>query len=174
MKFSKADDWTLLAEATNSKNAFTILFDRHCSYAYRVAVKLTGNEHVSDDIVQEVFLRIYQQKNRFRKKANFRTFLYSITLNVVREHWRTERRNANLMKQYEPDVPDTVNRDQSIQKLGMALQQLPEKQREVIVLRFYEKLNVKETAEIMGCREGTVKSNLHWALKSLKERFKNE
>ena len=167
------DDWTLLAESHQSRESFSVLFDRHSSYVFRVALKLTANQHVSEDIVQEVFLRLFKKSGRFKRKAEFKTMLYSITLNVVREQWRKDRRLREIEKIVVIDSTETDN-TQDLVRLHAALNTLPRKQREALVLRYYEELSVKDTAVIMGCREGTVKSNLHWAMKKLREYMKNE
>ncbi len=163
------DDWQLLAAAQAGNGGFDTLFTRHKDYVYRLAWGFTGDGVLADDITQEVFLRLVRIKH-WKPRARFRTWLYKIALNTTREWRRRQQREVDELPS------DSVGRKGTEleyavhdQELARALEQLPERQREVVVLRFYEELSTKETARIMGCREGTVKTHLHRALVALRD-----
>ncbi|ETX05067.1 RNA polymerase sigma factor [Candidatus Entotheonella palauensis] len=163
------DDWQLLATAQAGEGGFDMLFARHKDYVYRLAWGFTGDHALADDVTQEVFLRLVKTK-RWQPKALFRTWLYKIVLNTSRELRRRHRRETDaLPSDYDERrgaEPEDGKHDHEVAK---ALKNLPERQREVVVLRFYEELSTKETARIMGCREGTVKTHLHRALVALRD-----
>lgn len=147
-----------------------LLFTRHKDYVYRLAWGFLGSRSLAEDVTQEVFLRLAKGRSRWWPRAKFRTWLYQVTLNTAREFRRRRQRDAQpltdeaLERQTAPDPPTLARAD-----LSRALDLLPQRQREVVVLRFYEGLSTKETARIMRCREGTIKSHLHRALATLRQ-----
>ncbi len=161
------DDWHLLAAAQAGEGGFDTLFTRHKDYVYRLAWGFTGDYALADDVTQEVFVRLVKSK-RWQPRARFRTWLYKIVLNTSRELRRRHRREIDELPSDYDDrtAPEHVGHDR---ELARALERLPDRQREVVVLRFYEELSTKETARIMGCREGTVKTHLHRALVALRD-----
>ncbi|ETW92729.1 MAG: hypothetical protein ETSY1_42380 [Candidatus Entotheonella factor] len=163
------DDWQLLAAAQAGEGGFDRLFTRHKDYVYRLAWGFTGDHALADDVTQEVFIRLVKIK-RWQPRALFRTWLYKIVLNTSRELRRRHRRETGELPSDHDErrgvEPAYHQHDHDVAK---ALMSLPERQREVVVLRFYEELSTKETARIMGCREGTVKTHLHRALMALRD-----
>ena len=116
--------------------------------------------------MQEVFIRLPQLRVGWRMSAKFTTWLYKVTLNVCRELMRKRRPDS---ESYSPAAQvDDPERGVVLSQLTGALQRLPERQREVVVLRMLEGLSTKETAKVIGCRQGTVKVHLHRGLSALK------
>ena len=108
--------------------------------------------------MQEVFIRLLQLRVGWRMSAKFTTWLYKVTLNVCRELMRKRRPDS---ESYSPAAQvDDPERGVVLSQLTGALQRLPERQREVVVLRMLEGLSTKETAKVIGCRQGTVKVHL--------------
>lgn len=158
-------DWQLL------EHDLPLLFERHKDYVFRLACGFCGDHHLAEDVTQEVFLRIAKGRSRWQRKAQFRTWLYRIVLNTSRELKRrhgwvgTEDPTANV-------TPcRLVHQVNLTRELNRALAILPERQREVVVLRFYEGLTTEETANVMNCRPGTVKSHLHRAVVTLQQQL---
>src|SRR3954469_7104946 len=87
--------------------AFRLLVERHSRAIFRVAWRMTGNEHDADDVVQETFLRAYRQIDRFEERANFSTWLHRIAINCSLDLLRARGRHD---KQYGGDV-DSVDGD---------------------------------------------------------------
>lgn len=170
------DDWELLAKASSDRDALEWLFARHKDYVFRLAYGFTSSEEAADDAVQEVFLRLGSGSMKWEPRAKFRTWLYQVTLNVTREMKRQANKELELPETHdEADEHPSVNPAQGLVMRDMlrALDQLPEKQREVVVLRFLEGMTTKETAKILRVTEGTVKTNLHRAVKTLREFYEN-
>src|SRR5712691_6552669 len=84
-------------------DAFRLLVERHSRAIFRVAYRMTGNEHDADDVVQEAFLRAYRQIDRFEERANFSTWLHRIAINCSLDLLRARRRHD---KQYGGDPTD--------------------------------------------------------------------
>lgn len=168
-EFASLNDWELVSEQTNRKQAFEELFLRHRDYVFRLALSFSGKRWVADDVLQEVFIRLYRKSFGNEHRAEFTTYLYRFTLNVTREELRGYQLKKDAMALHDPWNSGDEERERKIKDIENALKVLSQKQREVLTLRFFEDKSVSETAEIIGCREGTVKSNLHWAITNLKK-----
>jgi RNA polymerase sigma-70 factor (ECF subfamily) len=170
------DDWQLFARVRDDTWAFQTLFEKHKDYVYRLARGFLVDPELADDAVQEVFIRIYRAKKPTHISAQFRTWLYKVTLNTSRDLQRKHRRHQvhrAELDETSPGVSSDVNQAvDAWMDIESNLEELPERQREVVMLRYFEGLSTKETAEIMGCNEGTVKAHLHRATQTLKETFK--
>ncbi|MEM1385291.1 MAG: RNA polymerase sigma factor [Pseudomonadota bacterium] len=169
-----SDDWDLLAYAHRDAAAIEQLFQRHRHYVFRVAWALLNEDAAADDVVQEVFLRIQAGRLRAKPRAKFTTWLYQVAVNTAREHARKRRRIWGHATAAEaladtPDQDADPARLDRLKDLGQSLAALPVRQREVVVLRFLEGFDTAETAEILGCREGTVKAHLYRATHKLRE-----
>ena len=172
------DDWNLLARATEDEAALGTLFERHRHYVYRLAWGLSNEDHIADDVVQEVFLKMWCGRLEATPKAKFTTWLYKVALNTTREQTRLKRRSwrdKTVVNPFggEADNRTDLTRVDTLQDLSLALSKLPARQREVVVLRFLEGFDTRETAEIMGSREGTVKAHLHRATENLRNFLSN-
>lgn len=170
---STADDWDLLARAPVEERALRQLFERHRNYVYRVAWGLLNEEQLADDAVQEVFLKMRLGRLKAKPQAKFTTWLYQVALNTARELARSRRKmwsDQDAVRALEATADQTSDpaRIDTLKDLGQALAALPGRQREVVVLRFLEGFDTGETAEILGCREGTVKAHLHRATQRLR------
>ena len=166
---ASSDDWQLLTGSDRGLCGLDALFERHKDYVLRLAWGFLGDREPAEDVTQEVFLRLARGRKRFRRRGKLRTLLYQITLNTCREARRSRARAGRLAHSLE----DVSHRsapppDPRLADLSRALDVLSERQREAVVLRFFEGLDTRETARVMGCREGSVKSHLHRAIAALR------
>lgn len=165
-------DWALLARA-GEPDALRQLFDRHRDFVYRLAWSTVSDAFLAEDITQEVFLRIARGYRRWRPRAAFRTWLYRVVLNTARELARRRQRVTPTSSEADGRLPDHAAPppDPCLGDLAGALDALPARQREVVVLRYLEGLSTRETAAVMCCRAGTVKAHLHRAMHALRSTF---
>lgn len=174
MEHENINDWDLLSRDDRKHEAFAILFDRHKDYVYRLAVGFTGSSQLADEITQEVFVRLFEGRKPWQPRAKFTTWVYRVTLNTSRELLRKARRDRTALDTLRREMPVVAAgspEDESEPDLTAVLAMLPDRQREALVLRFYEKLSIKTCAKVMGCREGTVKSHLHKAMANLRQQL---
>ncbi|MEL6477501.1 MAG: sigma-70 family RNA polymerase sigma factor [Pseudomonadota bacterium] len=176
---SSVPDWELFAAAPSNHMALSQLFERHRHYVFRVAWALLGEDAAAEDAVQEVFLRLQSGRLRARPEAKFTTWLYRVALNIARELARKRRRmwgqaDATEVLGSVPDATSDPARVDRLNDLARSLALLPLRQREVVVLRLLEGFDTSETAEILGCREGTVKAHLHRATLKLRDLLRND
>ena len=169
-----SDDWRLLSGASDAFHGLDTLFERHKDYVFRVAWGFLGDRELAEDVTQEVFLRLAKGRRRWRPRARLRTLLYQIALNTCREIRRRRARDARLTSDAVTREDTVPARDPRLADLARALDVLSQRQREAVVLRFYEGLDTRETAKVMGCRQGTVKSHLHRALEALRRAMEAE
>lgn len=125
----------------------------------------TGGRDV-EDLYQETWIRVVRNAARFDAQRRFSTWLFQIGVNLCRD-WH--RRHANDPSADRPEVGSTagIQRAEAGVDAARLLSRLPESQREVLVLRFYQDLGEEQVAEILGCPRGTVKSRMHNALARL-------
>ena len=168
------EDWALLQAAPGNHTALATLFQRHKDYVYRLAWGVLGAHEAAEDVVQEVFLKLGNGAMRWRPRALFRTWLYRVVLNTASEVGRRHRREELLAQDSEQPCEHPASdplRTAALADLIKGLATLPQRQREVVVLRFLEGCSTRETARILGCGEGTVKVHLHRASLALQARY---
>jgi RNA polymerase sigma-70 factor, ECF subfamily len=162
--------------------AFRILVERHQNAVIGTVAKMLGNTSESEDIAQQVFLRIWRNAKRYRPEAKFTTYLYTITRNLVFNETRRKSRkkevstderaeNSNHFVEASPDrQPDAELLQAELQQaVDDAISSLPETQRMAVVLRRYEQLSYEEIANVLGLSVSAVKSLLFRARTALRE-----
>jgi RNA polymerase sigma-70 factor (ECF subfamily) len=175
------DAATLTAARAGDRDARAALLRELEDPWYRMCLSLLANAEEARDATQETALRFLKQLPGFRGDSQLRTWSLGIALNVVREMKRSAGRMARLAgndatsdgcycgEEWSPF--DAVEAAESREALRETLADLPERQREAIVLRFFEDLSVEDTATLMRCAPGTVKATVHQALRSLRRRL---
>ena len=148
-----------------------VLFDRYQAPLFNFYSKMTQDRTVSEDLVQEVFLRILRYRQTYRPGTTFRIWMYQIARNTRIDQVRKVRPESPLTS--EPLAPtrasDSAERQQEAQLLQRALMQLPEDKREILVLSRFQELKYEEIARLLGCEPGAVKVRVHRALQQLRE-----
>ena len=157
--------------------AFDILYDMFKDQAYRTAVFLTGNEEDARDIVQDTFVTVYVQINNLKKSEAFIAWFYRILTNnakrILKKHkkeiiWK-EKEFCRESLDVEENFEDKFLQQEEYDHLRKIIDHMDEKYRTVIVLYYYNEFSVGEIADILDCREGTVKSRLFKARKILEQ-----
>lgn len=162
-------------------DAFAEFVGRHQDAIYRLALRNLGDPEAAQDAAQEVFIRALQKLGRwqFGRGKPF-TWLYRTLVNVCREI----RKKTNRQQAYHHHLAESLLFMQNTAKaekdhlerrhLVQLIDELPGRQREVIVLHIYEDLTLKEVADVLSIPLGTVKSNYHKALVNLRRGFSVE
>ena len=155
--------------------AFDVLFERYAGLLLRVARRQLETEDQARDVVQETFVRVHAARHDFRTDARFRPWVMTIAMNLVREYWRKKKRR----KTHSDDTLDTraaptaergpIELAQRAELVKSALAGLPDSQREVVELHWFQERPFAEVAQIVGTSEGAVRVRAHRAYKKLKE-----
>jgi RNA polymerase sigma-70 factor (ECF subfamily) len=163
-------------------DAFEEFFARYRNPIYRTAYGLTGDRHAAEEILQDTFARAYRHRHTFRRDVSPLPWLHRVSLNLC--YSRLSRRRldaAPIDEAAEHAVPDdrplpAEHAEQSelrqIVREGIAA--LPEKHQSVVVLYYLHRLSLQETAQVLGIQLGTVKSRLHYALRSLRVQLEGD
>jgi len=131
----------------------------------RLAMLLTGDRLRAEDLLQDSLVKMYERWGRLDRHSDLHAYLRRVVVNTHTAWWR-RRRRENLMAEV-PDHAAPAGFDADVE-LKRALDQLPPKQRAVVVLRLYEDLSERQTAEALGCSVGNVKSQYARALAKLR------
>ncbi len=166
--------------------AFAEIVDRYQGMVAGVVSRSLRNPEDAADVVQEVFVRAYRSLNTFRAEAKFSTWLYRIALHTAMRHAGKCARERRFQVDQDPEMPDLlaslpsdpsegpeamVWKRMSHAHLREAVHELPDKQRAVIILHFFEGKTCEEIADIMDLQVGTVWSRIHYAVKKLRGRL---
>ncbi len=154
-------------------DAFAELFERYKRLVYKTAYLMLGDQGEADEALQEVFVLVYKALDSFDPhKGAFTTWLHRITLNYCLGHRRRRQldiaplEDAHLI-QLDESIESRLVRASEQQEVRRAILALSEKQRAVIILRYYWDLPYSEIAQVLGIPVGTVKSRIDLALKTL-------
>lgn len=156
-------------------DAFTKLYDLHKDKAVRTAYLIIGNRASAEDVAQEAFVKCYLEICKLQNPECFRTWFYRLLVRTAWKHAEIEKRSVPVEDVFEESRP-SGGRSTEQQYLDMVtsnilyeqVRRLDKKKRTAVMLYYYSGLSTKEIAQVMGCLEGTVKSRLHFARKTLK------
>lgn len=157
--------------------AFTDLFRLHESQVYRLAITILHNEQDAEDVVQDVFLRIFQQINRYEGKSTFKTWLTTIVVNTCRDRLRRKKVRKAFSLDWilghasDQDVDREVSDRQDSQQLWSRINQLDDKLRIPLILHYHERIRCDEIAEILGVKTSTIYARLNNARKQLRATY---
>lgn len=171
------DENGLIDRARNGdREAFGELVREHRDAVYRFATRWVADPDHALDIAQETFVRAFRGLQGYRGEGRFRTWLFSIALNVARSRHRKSKRRGEVRLDTGWEFPDLrtppdmkVVRGETFARAAWELAGLPEKQRGAVTLRIYEGLSFREIGEIIGCSEVAARVNYHHGIQKLRE-----
>jgi RNA polymerase sigma-70 factor (ECF subfamily) len=153
--------------------AFERFVERHQDRVYRLACAWLYSPQNAPDAAQDVFLRAFTGLPRFRFRATPFTWLYRTLRNVCQEYNRRDASPALPLEERDlvgsEDASHESDRERRLAELLQRVRRLPERQRDVVMLRLFEGMSIADTARTLGCRPGTVKAQLNRAVKKLKD-----
>jgi len=160
-----------------SREEFGRLVDAYLGRLVRYAFRRVGNLPDAEDVVQEVFVRAYADREKRARIAMPGPYLYKMTANACVSHLRTRSRSAvpletSLAETIPTHIPDPSQAAVALEELRRAeelIRHLPEKQAEVVRLRVFDELRLHEIAEIIGCSKNTVAARLRYGFRKLRE-----
>ncbi|MGK7294273.1 MAG: sigma-70 family RNA polymerase sigma factor [Candidatus Wenzhouxiangella sp. M2_3B_020] len=176
MSDPRADDDLMLAFAAGESEAFDALYERYRKPIYRYLFHAVGNRATADDLYQDVWSRIIDARERFRRGNGFKRWAFRIAHNRLVDHWRVLGRrpapgddDVDALPGDAADAPDAaLARGQDAERLRAALMRLPNEQREAFLLQQEAGLTLADIAERGGVGRETVKSRLRYATAKLR------
>lgn len=177
----RTDEMLMLDWAAGDLSAFEALYGRHKGPLHRFLRRQLRDPALADELFQDVWQKVLAARGGWRPEAAFSTWLYRIAHNRLADHWRAARHrpaapaDAELRLEAIPD-PETPERTLSDfeqrRRLQRALDELPDEQREVVLLRLEQELTLEQIGEITGAGRETVKSRLRYAMDKLRARLR--
>jgi RNA polymerase sigma-70 factor, ECF subfamily len=187
-----SDDELVARARTGDVAAFEELVGRHEEKIYRLAMRFTRNETDAAEILQETFLSAWRNLDGFQGKSQFASWLYRVAVNAALMLLRSQKRHPQVaVEDVTPEVlgeaakdaspglgagtdwsrrPDDQFQSEELRRqIQSAVDQLPESQRSVFLMRDVDGLSTEETAELLGVSLPTVKTRLHRARLTLRE-----
>lgn len=146
---------------------------------FRMALRITMQREEAEDVVQEVLIKLWNQRDSLREIVSLESYAITITRNLSLDHLRRAG-NKTVSMDGEYIIPersvnpyDSIYAQEGIRRIHALLAELPEKQRSCMQLRDFEGKNYREIADIMGITEDQVKVNIFRARKYIKEHLKS-
>lgn len=152
------------------KDIFQYAVGQYQDMVYRIALHQFGVPQDAEDVVQEVFLRLYTAEKPFESGEHLRRWLIRVTVNVCRDVLKSPWRKRRVPLEAVPDQPVFDKPEE--RELYQAVMALPEKYRTVLDLFYYEELSTKEIGALLGLRQSAVTTRLSRARELLKQQLK--
>jgi RNA polymerase sigma-70 factor (ECF subfamily) len=177
------EDMQRLAEGAD--DSLDALMQRHSPRLFHYLLRMVQNESAAGDLAEEAFVRVYQNRMKFKQGSRFTTWLYAIATNLARDYLRTRGRHPHVSLEAhsegeEPDFHERIADNQpnpgerlvsseQAEKVRQAISELPEDLRTPIILSVYEEKSHAEIAEIVGCSAKAVEMRIYHARTKLSE-----
>lgn len=166
---------------------FEELYEKYHQDLFQFVFYLTRDRTLTEDLVQDVYIRVMRSYNSFRGESSEKTWLFSIARNVTIDYFRSQKRKNNVVTQFFdwgkkgdfiPDrkpIPEEIAiKNEESREMYAHLEKCTVDQRSVLILRFIQSLSIKETAAILGFSESKVKTTQHRGLKVLKTHIQSD
>jgi RNA polymerase sigma factor (sigma-70 family) len=183
MALTDSSDAELLVQFRNEQTkerAYTSIIKKYQERLYWHIRRMVVDHDDANDVLQNVFIRVWNGLANFREDAQLYTWLYRIATNESLTFLENQKkRSAVSLSDVETGLSNKIKADQNFDanrlewKLQLAIQKLPEKQRLVFNLRYYDEMPYEEMSRILETSEGALKASYHHAAKKIEEYIKN-
>ncbi|WP_394747394.1 RNA polymerase sigma factor [Spongiimicrobium salis] len=173
------DNALMLKVKSGELDKLGLLYERHKRRVFGFFYNMNGNAALSEDLVQNVFVRMLKYKHTFTGEGSFMAWMFRTARNVNFDHYKKNKKNRyqSELSAVDYKLESTVNVEEGIIKndnlslLNKAMERLSVEKREILVLSKYKEMKFSEIGEVLGCSEGAAKVKAHRALKDLKGIF---
>lgn len=183
MQLTVTSDSELLVQFRNpvsKERAFTSIIKKYQEKLYWHIRRMVIDHDDANDVLQNVFIRVWNGLENFREDSQLYTWLYRIATNETLTFLEQKKRRASVsLNDVEGGLSNKIRADKYFDsnklewKLQLAIQQLPEKQRIVFQLRYYDEMPYEEMSRVLETSEGALKASYHHAVKKIEEYIKN-
>jgi len=182
-----SEEKELVRQAQKAPDAFTKLYDQYYPKIFGYILRRTANLEAAQDLTSETFFNALNKLWQFRwRNVSFSSWLYKIAANEINQYFRRAEYKKSISLEelqeqgFEPvssndpeseliEAQEELRQHREFLEVQNKIVRLPAKYQEVIALRFFEQKQIREISEILGKKEGTVKSLLHRAVEKLRE-----
>lgn len=173
-QYTDSEIISLITETSSQSKGFGILLDKFQQKVYWQVRKMVVNHDDANDITQDIFIKIWQKLSNFRGDSQLSTWIFRITYNeCITFIEKKKKKNQVGLENYENEFSENFTTDVLISgdeislKLEKAIQTLPEKQKAVFNLKYFEELTYEEISEITQTSVGALKASYHLAVKKI-------
>ena len=170
----------LLREPSTAREAFNEVIDLYSEPLYWQIRRMVQSHDDSNDLLQNTFMKAWMSIENFRGDARLSTWLYKIAINEAITFLQKERKRQSLSLDDQEaalaatiEADDNVNGDELAIKLRQAVTLLPEKQRLVFNMKYYDDMKYEDMSSILGTTVGALKASYHLAVKKIENFFRN-
>jgi RNA polymerase sigma-70 factor (ECF subfamily) len=154
------------------QNAWELIVHQYWRKVFNIAYKFVGKHDEAEDLTQDIFIKIFKSLSTFDRRANFQTWLISVSRNLCIDHYRSVRKERETIdRQVDPNELTPASTDPGpmaaleqrdrVTLLRQALGQLPDTLRTAVLMRDIQEMSYQEIADKLGLPEGTVKSRIN-------------
>jgi RNA polymerase sigma-70 factor (ECF subfamily) len=171
------NDQLYIAKVINGdSNSFAYLVDSYKDMVYSLAYKMTKNKEESEEVSQDTFIKAYKNLNKFKGESKFSTWLYRIAYHTSLDQIKKNKNNNATFEIHEvtlnqiqsaDDILQGIERKERAKIMDECLLRLPEEERSILWMFYYDELSLKEIIEVTSLTEANVKVKLHRARKRL-------
>lgn len=168
----------MLSDPTTSRTAFAALVNQYGQQLYWVIRRMVLDHEDANDVLQNTFLKAWANLGDFRGKSKLLTWLYRIAVNESLDFLRKKKTAVCVGADDPTDVASTLiaetyfDGDMTQAKLQEAIAQLPDVQRQVFVLRYFDEMKYSQMSKLLGTSEGALKASYHIAVRKITDFFK--
>jgi RNA polymerase sigma factor (sigma-70 family) len=183
MALTTLSDSELLVEFRNpvtKEKAFTSIIKKYQEKLYWHLRRMVVDHDDANDVLQNVMIRVWNGLENFREDSQLYTWLYRVATNECLTFLEQQKKRASIsLSDVESGLENKIKADQNFDgkklewKLQLGIQQLPEKQRIVFQLRYYDEMPYEEMSRVLETSEGALKASYHHAVKKIEEYIKN-
>lgn len=170
-----------LRDPAECRSAFSEVIKLYSEPLYHQIRRMVQSHEDTNDLLQNTFLKAWSSIDAFRGQAKLSTWLYKIAINESLTFLEKQRKQQNLSIDEETsnlinsiESDDHIDGDELKKKLRMAIATLPEKQRLVFNMRYYDEMDYKRMSEILGTTVGALKASYHLAVKKIEQFFEGD
>jgi len=178
LRWMKSEE-ELIEEALNRNHAsFELLLRPYRQGLLNMAVRMTGNAEDAKEVCQEAIIKVYHYLKNFRRGHSFRNWILKILVNSSYDFLRKKKKSIEIIESQKnkgrgriSDVEEKYLQSEIREKVQICLQDLTPKEKSVFLLRDSEGYSIHETAEVLGCSPGSVRTHLSRARRKIRRRF---
>ncbi len=171
------------------RSAFGELVDLYKDKIFHLAYRMLGNKQEAEDVMQDTFLRVYKNLDKYDANQKFSTWIYRIATNLCIDRLRKRKWNFSLdaeisdaegldwysmLQSEEPGPEKQILLSETQRQIRSAIGALPEKYRSVVVLRYLQDLSLQEISEVLGMPVTTIKTRVHRGREFLRKRLEKD
>jgi len=164
-----------------SQFAFEQLFERYSQKLYRFSFSYLKSETEAEEIVQNVFLKLWENRKKLKNETSFQAYLFTIAFNSIRKHFNQKARSEHYrteiiewLSDENPSLETNADFEKLVAKLEELIEQMPVRRKEIFLKRKKEGKSIRDIASEMGISPKTVENQITEAMNFLKKEFGND